>query len=381
MRATTAAVLAAAACALELGHVPARLSNGPYTAMLVVPTGIGAAIGGYAGDALPVARALASVADRVVTHPNVMNGAQMYWPDNSLQYVEGYALDEFAAGRWGLRPATSQRVGLLLDCAIEPELTLRHLQAADASRATLGVDVCAHAITDEPVGVELALSPSGASWGTVRSPGTLVRGAQRLVAAGATAIAVVARFPDEDEEMLANYRAGAGVDAVAGAEAIISHLITKELRLPCAHAPACAPLPAEPDLSPRACAEELGHTFLPCVLVNLSRAPSLIADASAPRRPGDIWADDVDAIVVPASACGGAAVLSLLDADGVLVIAVEENASAMDVPAAKLGNGVAERVVVVRSYAEAIGLMAAHKAGVQPASLTPRTTSIRATRV
>lgn len=30
--------------------------NGRYTAVLVVPTGIGAAIGGYAGDALPVAR-------------------------------------------------------------------------------------------------------------------------------------------------------------------------------------------------------------------------------------------------------------------------------------------------------------------------------------
>lgn len=30
--------------------------DGSYTAVLVVPTGIGAAIGGYAGDALPVAR-------------------------------------------------------------------------------------------------------------------------------------------------------------------------------------------------------------------------------------------------------------------------------------------------------------------------------------
>ena len=27
----------------------------PYTAVLIVPTGFGAAIGGYAGDALPVA--------------------------------------------------------------------------------------------------------------------------------------------------------------------------------------------------------------------------------------------------------------------------------------------------------------------------------------
>ena len=87
-----------------------------------------------------VARAFTSVADRVITHPNVMNGAQLYWSDPALHYVEGYALDQFAAGKWGLRPVTSQRVGLLLDEAIEPDLKLRHLQAADACRATLGIN-------------------------------------------------------------------------------------------------------------------------------------------------------------------------------------------------------------------------------------------------
>ena len=55
-----------------------------------------------------------------------------------------------------------------------------------------------------------------------------MRAARRLQQAGCTAIAVVARFPDdEDEEMLAAYRAGGGVDCVGGAEAIISHLVTR----------------------------------------------------------------------------------------------------------------------------------------------------------
>ena len=151
-------------------HLPdslARVSGQPYTAMVIVPTGIGAAIGGYAGDALPVARAFTAVADRVITHPNVMNGAQLYWPDPKLLYVEGYALDQFATGRTGLRPVTSQRVGLLLDAAIEPELRLRHLQAADACRATLGINVAAHVVTDAPIGVEIAMSPAGASRGSL----------------------------------------------------------------------------------------------------------------------------------------------------------------------------------------------------------------------
>lgn len=39
--------------------------------MMIVPTGVGASIGGFAGDALPVARALSTVVDCLITHPNV----------------------------------------------------------------------------------------------------------------------------------------------------------------------------------------------------------------------------------------------------------------------------------------------------------------------
>ncbi|XTZ09607.1 MAG: DUF3326 domain-containing protein, partial [cyanobacterium endosymbiont of Rhopalodia yunnanensis] len=59
-----------------------------YTVVLIVPTGIGAAIGGYAGDALPVARAISQVCDRLITHPNVLNGAQLYWNLPNTFYVE-----------------------------------------------------------------------------------------------------------------------------------------------------------------------------------------------------------------------------------------------------------------------------------------------------
>lgn len=39
---------------------------------MIVPTGVGACIGGFAGDALPVARTLSSVVDCLITHPNVI---------------------------------------------------------------------------------------------------------------------------------------------------------------------------------------------------------------------------------------------------------------------------------------------------------------------
>ncbi|MEO0986389.1 MAG: DUF3326 domain-containing protein [Cyanobacteria bacterium J06639_14] len=341
-----------------------------YTAVLIVPTGIGAAIGGYAGDALPVARAIAEVADIVITHPNVMNGAQLYWPLPNALYVEGYGLDQFAAGHWGLRPVHRNRIGLLLDAAIETDLRQRHLQAADAARATLGLAIADCVITDAPVGVTLRTADSGATWGTIDNPGTLLRGAEKLLKLGAEAIAIVARFPeDEGSEVLQNYRQGQGVDPLAGAEAVISHLIVRTFRIPCAHAPALNPLPLDPTLSPKSAAEEIGYTFLPCVLAGLSRAPQFVTTDSS--QVGDLWRHQVDAVIAPATAFGGSGVLSLCGSRAQL-IAVEDNHTTLSVTPESLS----VKAVRVRSYLEAIGVMAAHKAGISAHALASQIQSL-----
>lgn len=341
----------------------------PYTVVLVVPTGIGAAIGGYAGDALPVARAIAQVADCVITHPNVLNGAQLYWPLANVLYVEGYGLDRFATGTWGLAPVHGNRVGLLLDQAIEPELLGRHRQAAEATRATLGLTLTEPVITDAPLGVSLAQAPSGATWGTLDNPDALLRGAERLLAQGATAISVVARFPDDPgSSALQNYRQGQGVDPLAGAEAVISHLVVRHFQVPCAHAPALSPLPYDSTLAPKSAAEEVGYTFLPCVLAGLSRAPQFVVPGASGMAMGEpaLWSRDVDAVVVPASACGGAGVLSLAGGRAV-IIAVAENTTTLAVTPESLGL----QVLQVPSYLAALGAIAALKAGVDPRAIAP----------
>jgi hypothetical protein len=343
----------------------------PYTVILIVPTGIGAAIGGYAGDALPVAKAIASCVDHLITHPNVLNGAQLYWNIPNALYVEGYGLDKFAAGCWGLRPVHQNRVGLILDQGIEADLRLRHLQAADAARATLGLNLTDYVITDAPLNVELRTAASGASWGTIGNPGSLLRAAEVLIKqAGAEAIAVVARFPDDiGSDALAAYRHGQGVDPLAGAEAVISHLIVRTFQVPCAHAPALMPLPIDPDLSPRSAAEELGYTFLPCVLVGLSRAPRFVAESD--KLLGDICAAQVNAVIIPANACGGSALLSLSQSSA-KIIAVAENQTSMQVSPEALGI----KAIRVHSYLEALGILVADRAGISADSLSPSLSSL-----
>lgn len=316
--------------------------------------------------------------DCLITHPNVLNGAHLYWPLPNALYVEGYGLDQVAAGNWGLRPVPGNRIGLILDAAIEPDLRWRQLQAADAARATLGLDLTDYVITDQPLGVTLCTATSGATWGTIANPDSLLRAAATLIhQVGTTAIAVVARFPDDEgSAALQNYRQGQGVDPLGGAEAVISHLVVRQFQIPCAHAPALRPLPLEPNLAPRSAAEELGYTFLPCVLAGLSRAPQFVTQAqrisNSAGLAGEIWADQINAAIVPADACGSRALLRLSDRT-TRIITVAENQTTMQVTAASLGI----RAIAVHSYLEAIGILACDRAGISPLALRPHLDRIK----
>uniref|UniRef100_A0ACD5VMW7 Uncharacterized protein n=1 Tax=Avena sativa TaxID=4498 RepID=A0ACD5VMW7_AVESA len=342
----------------------------PYTSVLVVPTGVGAAVGGFAGDALPVARALAAVADCVISHPNVLNAAMLYWPMPNTLYVEGYALDRFAEGAWALQPVHQNKVGLVLDAGIEEELRLRHLQVADAARASLGLPVVEYIVTDAPLEIKMWFDPNcGKSTGSVGNSGSLLRAVGALVNhSGVNAVAVVARFPDDDPEDSDCYREGKGVDLLAGVEAIISHLIVKEFKIPAAHAPVVLPPPLSPSLSPRSAAEEIGYTFLPCVLAGLSSAPQYVTRRQGLLENGCIVASDIDSVIIPKDACGGDGTLAfarIARKNKPLIIAVQENETVLDDTPEKFS----VEALNVQNYWEAVGVVAAHKAGINPNAL------------
>ncbi len=344
--------------------------------ILIIPTGIGCSVGGFAGDAIPAARALAAASGCLITHPNVMNGASLFWNDSRIHYVEGYGLDRFAIGEVLLRPVRQQKIGLLLDAGIESELRERHLHVAQACKATLGLNIGPIEMTEIPIEINLNLGSSGSSWGSLLTPEVLLKAGENLKSAGATAIAIVTRFPDDSAELQA-YRQGEGVDALAGAEAVISHLLVRNLCIPCAHAPAVSGLPLEPFLDSRAAAEELGHTFLPCVFVGLSRAPDLLLvkkeysleDFSGQRL---LHIDQVGAVVVPQGALGGEAILSCIER-GKPVILVE-NPSVLNVTSTALGINQSlldnnANVINACNYVEAAGLITLLREGISLDSL------------
>jgi hypothetical protein len=92
-----------------------RARNDGFNAVFIVPTGIGAEIGGHAGDATPVVRMLAGLCDNLITHPNSVNASDLNEMTENTIYVEGSVLTRFLMGTVGLGKVRSNRVLVIID--------------------------------------------------------------------------------------------------------------------------------------------------------------------------------------------------------------------------------------------------------------------------
>src|ERR1700730_9101779 len=94
-----------------------RLAENPdnFNVVMLVPTGVGADIGGPAGDAGAAAILMGAICDHLITHPNVVNASDINeLPANGL-YVEGSVICRLLHGTAGLQRVRSNRVLFVLD--------------------------------------------------------------------------------------------------------------------------------------------------------------------------------------------------------------------------------------------------------------------------
>ena len=229
------------------------LKSGEKFGAFIVPTGIGASIGGYAGDASVWARKFSKVA-KLVVNPNVVNAASFSGITDNMFYVEGYSIDQFFKGDLKFQPSKDNKIGVLFDKAIPEDVLNVHLNTINAVKTVYGINIIDYDITDVEVGVEFYVDETGVSVGRVKNEKTLFNSAQNLINKGANAIAIVCLFEETNDDD--EYSNGVGVDSVGGVEAIISHYISRELKIPCAHSPAFRDYPIYPTLvNPKASIE------------------------------------------------------------------------------------------------------------------------------
>ena len=340
----------------------------PFVVAMVIPTGVGASIGGFGGDATVYMNLLASCCDWLITHPNVANAASFQKLPANAWYVEGYWLDAWFKQQVGLAsPKRPHQLGVVLDAGMEVGMKIIQRNTINAVNMVYGVPFVGVLETTEPLQLTIEAQPSGASAGKWGNPHSAIEPAKHLLAEGATAIAIVSKLLEPEES---TYSQGVGVDPIGGLEAIISHTLCHALQVPCANAPVFDWEEAQPRrdalVAPATAAEFITATFLPCVLTGLMQAP-------LPTSVGSGFAvEELSALVVPADCMGSVPVLACLKHQ-IPIIAVLGNKTVLNQPLASiLPEGDIKQLkqknlyFEVGNYLEVAGLLQLLKAGLTP---------------
>ena len=345
-------------------------SAGDFNAVLIVPTGIGAEVGGHAGDATPAAQLLASCCDQLITHPNVVNASDINeLPANAL-YVEGSVLSRLLMGTVGLASTRSNRIYVVFDSQDDVMIENLVLNTVESARATYGL-VCAgfHKL-DPPLELNATLAASGRAVGTARGLGRLfdlLDNASETY--DAVAITSLIGVPEGLHQEYFNSD-GDMINPWGGIEAMLTHAVSHRFNVPSAHAPMMESreiLNEDPGrVDPRMAAEAISSSFLQCVLKGLKRSPRLVTGHDQILASDILSAEDIDCLVTPAG-CFGLPVLAALE-QGISVIAVNEGAGLRagdlsDLPWRD------HQFYVAENYWEAAGILSALRTGIDPKSV------------
>ena len=340
-------------------------SENSFNVVLLVPTGIGAEIGGHAGDATAVARLIAECCDRLVLHPNVVNASDINELPNNALYVEGSIVTRLLMGTIGVQPARANRILVVLDDHMDKHFVDAAVNSVSAARATYGLD-CPHVIClNPPIRMFAEYSNSGTAVGRVENIDHCIQVLRDYMDDyDAVALSSVIRVP---QEYHLDYfrREGDMVNPWGGVEAMLTHAISSLLNVPTAHSPMFESKKIENlevgRVEPRMAAEAVSLAFLQCILKGLHKSPKIIQDESLFSRTDVLSAEDVSCLVIP-DGCLGLPTMAALE-QGIKVISVRENRNLMknDLTRLPWRKG---QFIQVENYLEAVGVMSALKAGV-----------------
>ena len=316
--------------------------------VMVIPTGLGAEIGGHAGDALPVAKLLANTCDNLITHPNVLNASDINEMTENTLYVEGSILDKMLERQLSLKKVSYNKILLVANAPVKSEI----INSVSAARATIGANI-------EILELEKPLHMTGdfnlgVAGGTFTGADELIEQVQSFAVDHDFDCVAIATPIDVSDEVKKRYFAEGGVNPWGGIEAMVSKYIAERLNIPVAHSPCDSE--EEGDfmsnfdevVDPRMSAEVVSVSYLHCILKGLHKAPRISHDKGISFR-------DIDFLVTPVNCVGRPHKACLLA--GIPIIAVQENTTV-------LNHEMPDSFIIVDNYLEAAGIIMAHRAGI-----------------
>lgn len=316
--------------------------------VLIIPTGIGAEIGGHSGDGNTVAKLIASVSDTMIIHPNVVNAADVNEMTTNMLYVEGSILDRFLEGKIELQRVHSNKILVVVNSPLHNET----VNAVSTARVTIGINV-EILVLNTPLQM-IAKFENGIATGTVLGWKELIEQVKKYDF-DALAIATPIKI---DKTVELNYFENGGVNPLGGVEAKASKLIANALNKPVAHSPVLIEednwlLLYNEIVDPRMSAEMTSVCFLHCILKGLHKAPRIGKGLSV---------NDVDVMISP-HGCWGRPHIACRSI-GIPIIIVKENTTVCNATYPS-GND----LIFVENYLEAVGVIQAIKEGISLESI------------
>lgn len=327
--------------------------------IFIVPTGIGAEIGGHAGDATPAAKLIAECCDQLIVHPNVVNASDINEMTSNMLYVDGAMLDQFLDGNLNLEMAENRNGGNKILLVANKPLRGDTINVANAARLTIGANIEVVEL-DTPL-MMIATKNNGIADGEVYGYEEFIKQIKNYQF-DALALHTPVEVP---REMSLGYFRNGGVNPWGGVEAKGSRMISEglEWKYPVAHAPIDTTSIEDEELmlisrsivDPRMAAEAMSIGFMHCVIKGLHTAP-------LPRKSGSLSNKNISFLVSPDN-CWGRPHKSCMKKN-ILIITVAENTTVINAEVPSHPN-----VIKVDTYLEAAGIIMAIQAKILPESV------------
>ena len=311
--------------------------------VFIIPTGIGAEIGGHSGDSTPAAKLIASVCDKLFIHPNIVNASDINEMTENMLYVEGSILDRFLEGKIGLEEVYSNKILLAVNGPVKQEI----VNAVSGARATIGADI-------EILELEFNLKMT-ASYVDGKATGEIYHLEEAIYQVNKYDFDVlIVNTPIEvEEENIKNYLENeGGVNPWGGVEAKLSKLMSNELNKPVFHAPVENSEMFKTYnrvVDVRKAAEMVSTCYLHCCLKGGHKAPKISQSTKA------YYNTDIDFMISPANVYG--VPHEFCFRSGIPIIEVEENKTVYK-------SKINKNTIKAKNYLEAVGIISAKKTGV-----------------
>lgn len=316
--------------------------------VFIVPTGIGAEIGGHSGDGTPAAKLIASVCDKLFIHPNVVNASDINEMTENMLYVEGSMLDRFLEGQIGLEEVYSNKMLLIVNGPVKPEI----INAVSAARATMGADIEIMEL-NTPIRM-IASMINGRASGEIYNIDEAV---QQVNQYDFDVLVVNTPIETNDDDVRDYLVKDGGINIWGGVEAKLSEFMSEKLNKPVIHAPVenSELFKTFNDVvDPRKAAEIVSICYLHCCLKGGHVAPEISLDDTA------YWNTDIDFLVSPINVVSRPHIACMKA--GIPIIAVEENKTV-------LNDEMPDSFIIAKNYLEVAGIISAKKAGVSISSV------------